>query len=257
MERNYKVYKHTSPSNKVYIGITSQEVNRRWLNGKGYSHNLHFTNAINKYGWDNFKHEILFDNFTKEEAELMEQFQIALYDSTNRDKGYNISLGGNAVSVETREKLSKSSSGENNGMYGKKGELNPMYNRPWYDENTSEDKINKWKSNLSKAFSGENNPMYGVHLHRYGEDAPAYGMKHTDNWKREHSKRMSGKNNPVARRVKNIETGEIFDTIKNACERYNIKNNSSINQSIKKGCKAGGYHWEYVEENIKNNQEAS
>ena len=48
-ERNYIVYKHTSPSNKVYIGITKQTLKARWKNGKGYKNNEHFTYAIKKY----------------------------------------------------------------------------------------------------------------------------------------------------------------------------------------------------------------
>ena len=65
----YCVYKHTSPNGKVYIGITSQNPIARWRNGKGYSNNTHFKNAIDKYGWDNFKHEILHSELSKEEAE--------------------------------------------------------------------------------------------------------------------------------------------------------------------------------------------
>lgn len=34
--RNWIVYKHTSPSGKVYIGITNQPANKRWKNGMGY-----------------------------------------------------------------------------------------------------------------------------------------------------------------------------------------------------------------------------
>ena len=77
-ERKFVVYKHTSPNGKVYIGITSQKLNRRFRDGKGYYNNKHFYNAIKKYGWDNFSHEVLFDNLTEEEAKLMEQFYIAL-----------------------------------------------------------------------------------------------------------------------------------------------------------------------------------
>ena len=33
MNENYKLYKHTSPSGKVYIGITCQEVEDRWRRG--------------------------------------------------------------------------------------------------------------------------------------------------------------------------------------------------------------------------------
>lgn len=33
---SYVVYKRTSPSKKVYIGITSNAPEKRWKNGKGY-----------------------------------------------------------------------------------------------------------------------------------------------------------------------------------------------------------------------------
>ena len=44
--KEYTVYVHISPNGKRYYGITMQEVNKRWLNGKGYRGNKHFTNAI-------------------------------------------------------------------------------------------------------------------------------------------------------------------------------------------------------------------
>ena len=72
-ERIFCVYKHTSPNGKSYIGITSMNPpEKRWKNGKGYSHNKYFTNAINKYGWDNFTHEIIENNLTEEEAKVLE-----------------------------------------------------------------------------------------------------------------------------------------------------------------------------------------
>lgn len=37
MVNKWTVYRHTSPSGKVYIGITSQNVERRWNSGKGYT----------------------------------------------------------------------------------------------------------------------------------------------------------------------------------------------------------------------------
>ena len=42
---NYCVYKHTSPSGKVYIGQTSINPLDRWQNGKGYKKQA-FYNAI-------------------------------------------------------------------------------------------------------------------------------------------------------------------------------------------------------------------
>ena len=84
MNSNYIVYKHTSPSNKVYIGITSQTPERRWRkDGKGYKTHIYFWNAIKKYGWNNFKHEVLFSGLTKEEAEQKEIELIAYYKSND------------------------------------------------------------------------------------------------------------------------------------------------------------------------------
>ncbi len=58
-KKTWTVYMHTSPNNRVYVGITSKKPTRRWDNGNGYSYNPYFSNAIKKYGWENFKHEIL------------------------------------------------------------------------------------------------------------------------------------------------------------------------------------------------------
>ena len=127
-ERIYNVYIHTSPSNKVYIGITSMNPpEKRWKNGLGYYQNKHFYNAIQKYGWDNFKHEIVFRNLTKKEAEDKEVELIASYDATNRENGYNKDNGGTSVGRLTEEqKINLSKIGkerfknrENNPMYGK------------------------------------------------------------------------------------------------------------------------------------------
>ena len=68
VENNYCIYAHISPSNKAYIGITCQKPNRRWHGGSGYREQPKFYNAIKKYGWDNFKHIILFENLTESQA---------------------------------------------------------------------------------------------------------------------------------------------------------------------------------------------
>lgn len=92
----YCVYKHTClANNKVYVGITARKPETRWgSDGRGYRNNAYFTNAIKKYGWDNFKHEILFEKLTLEEAKQKETELIALLKSNVREYGYNISSGG-------------------------------------------------------------------------------------------------------------------------------------------------------------------
>lgn len=108
---NYKVYKHTFPNGKVYIGITSKKnVKERWgENGKYYKGQFVYR-AIRKYGWNNIKHEVLFEDLTKDQAEQKEIELIALYESNKRNKGYNIQNGGNTqgtMAVSTREKISR------------------------------------------------------------------------------------------------------------------------------------------------------
>ena len=90
----YTVYKHTAPNGKVYIGITEQKPEDRWRNGKGYKGQPYWYRAILKYGWENIKHEIVCDHLKDWQAGKVEKSLIDYFDSTNRDKGYNISTGG-------------------------------------------------------------------------------------------------------------------------------------------------------------------
>ena len=86
---NYTVYKHTTPSNKVYIGITRQSVAARWDKGKGYRDNKHFWNAIQKYSWSNITHDIVASELSGEEAANLESELIHKYQATNPEFGYN------------------------------------------------------------------------------------------------------------------------------------------------------------------------
>lgn len=156
---NYTLYKHTTPSNKVYIGITSMKVKKRWCGGRGYRHNPHFYKAILKYGWGNIKHEILLTGLTKEKAEWWEKRLIKKYNSTDQRYGYNLEGGGNLqkeISENTREKISLALKGKNlgrrNGMWSRTGELNPNFGRKLSKET---------KERLSKLHSGTGNPVWG------------------------------------------------------------------------------------------------
>ena len=155
-DRTYTVYIHTSPSGKVYIGITCQSIDKRWQNGYGYVRQAFF-NAIKKYGWNNIKHEILYINLTKEEAENIEIELIAKYKSNQREFGYNIDNGGKTIgthSEETKRKISKASKGFKHSDEVKKrlSEINK-------GRVISEETRQKMRENNK----GENNPNYGKH----------------------------------------------------------------------------------------------
>lgn len=73
MNKRWILYRHISPSGKVYIGITSKSnPNWRWQSGKGYTACTYFYNAILKYGWNNIKHEVLFEGLNEDTAKRLE-----------------------------------------------------------------------------------------------------------------------------------------------------------------------------------------
>ena len=118
--KGYTIYKHTNRFNgKCYIGQTKcEDLTRRWTGGNGYKECKHFYNAILKYGWKSFAHEILETGLTADEANDREQYYIALYRSNDPEYGYNIRKGGQETvtfSEEGLRHISECSKGANNG----------------------------------------------------------------------------------------------------------------------------------------------
>lgn len=111
----YTVYCHTNKiNNKRYVGVTRQKPEKRWNNGLGYQHSTYFYNAIKKYGWHNFSHEILYSGLNKEDAENIEKFLIKEWSLQNPKYGYNIETGGNLnkqLNEITKLKISKAKKG--------------------------------------------------------------------------------------------------------------------------------------------------
>ena len=121
------IYKITNlVNNKIYIGQDSK--NRPNYYGSG----LIIRRALKRYGKHNFKKEILSDQLSSQfELNEMEKIWIQFYDAANKDKGYNITFGGEGISgkvfseesknkiKESRNKIIDSVSGENHWRYGK------------------------------------------------------------------------------------------------------------------------------------------
>lgn len=117
------IYKTTNLINgKIYIGQQSYVKNKYYL-GSG---NI-VKRAIKKYGKNNFKKEVI--EYCKNQDELNDReiYWINAFDSTNKEIGYNITLGGGGAlgvkaSKETKDKISKNHadvSGNKNPMFGK------------------------------------------------------------------------------------------------------------------------------------------
>ena len=113
-DRIWFVYKHINKINgKIYIGITREKKpENRWKNGLGYKHSSHLWSAIQKYGWNNFDHEVIASGLTEQEACCMEIDLIKKYKSNNNQFGYNIAEGGSAPKWTEESKLKNS--GANN-----------------------------------------------------------------------------------------------------------------------------------------------
>ena len=152
----WTVYKHTSPNNKVYVGITSKPIVRRFgVHGQGYKSNRHFWNAINKYGWERFKHEVIADGLNFETACEMEKQLIREYKSYDSRYGYNIALGGqgNLMDEVAKKRISE--------------RLKNYYSKPENKEQVSKRSKKMW-----------NDPEY--HANHIGENHPMYGKSHSE-----------------------------------------------------------------------------
>ncbi len=137
---SYTVYKHISPSGKVYIGITRRKPEYRWNKGKGYRKDqLLFYRAIKKYGWNNFTHIILYTGLSEKDAKNIEINLIRQYKALGLS--YNITDGGDG----------------GRGLHNKR--------KPHTEE--AKRKMSKSRKGL---LAGSKNPMYGRHTNN-----PAYG----------------------------------------------------------------------------------
>ena len=256
---NYCVYVHINKVNgKKYVGQTCVKPTKRWNSGKGYKDNLYFWNSIQKYGWDNFEHEVIASNLTKAEADNFERLLINKLDSINPEKGYNLQDGGSngKPSELSRENIRKAAqkrnqneewrrkqseshiglqAGENNGMYGKKHSEETI--QKLREVSTGKHPSEATLDKMRKSHLGEKNIMYGKH--------------HTEETKQKIRDANSGTKNAKAKMVNQYSTNGIFiktwDTIKLAGETLGIPT-----QNISRCCRtgkgtAGGFRWSYAD----------
>ena len=224
------VYKHTSPSRKVYIGITHQKPELRWRSGKGYRSNKRFWSAIKKYGWDSFEHEILFDNLTQEEAERLEKKLVLEYDSANHKCGYNVAEGGHVLSPESRKRI---------GDTRRERKIHPWCQGKHMSDET--------KAKLSAAMKGKRNhtewtdeEKEKVRQSKLGKNNPNFGKGMT-----EEQKRLLLLINEKPVECLSDEGVKAFRSAKSAGKALGITPGN-----ITRVCKgqrqtAGGYRWRY------------
>ena len=281
MDKNYKVYMHERKSTgQKYFGITSTDVNTRWRNGKGYSTNNRFWGDIQKDGWnEGFNHIILQEGLSQEEALVLETSYILQYQTYLPEKGYNKRIQEhcrNALSQEARNNLSqgqkkryereeehikqslqtKQRLAQNPAL--KERSIQALQN--WHQSLTPEEKklrdntqgyavkcleTGKSYATISEAARQTGCDRKGINRCVLGQALSISG-KH---WVRaddnsttiemiESRRKKSGR----ARKVKCIETGEIFLSIGEAEAKYGGDVQHCV-MGLQKT--AAGYHWEY------------
>ena len=72
---NYSVYEHITPDGMYYFGVTT-DIKKRWKSNGVLYKTTSLQPYIDKYGWDNIQHQVLFTNQTKENALWIEDFLI-------------------------------------------------------------------------------------------------------------------------------------------------------------------------------------
>ena len=164
--RKYTIYMHKNKINsKIYIGITCQKVEKRWDKGRGYSHNAIFSRAIDKYGWDNFEHIILFEELSEKEAKDKEIELIEKYNSNNKKFGYNITIGG-----ESNHKYETIEEFEKNNI-----ENHRKANKKWRDNNKEKQK--DYREKIKKSRKEYKKKYYEEHKEEIKEKARQYRIK--------------------------------------------------------------------------------
>jgi group I intron endonuclease len=207
-ENCYTVYIHINKINgKKYIGITRCNPEKRWKNGNGYNKNDYFRRSIEKYGWDNYEHEILFSRLTKSDARKKEASLIGEFQTFNKKYGYNLTHGGECgdiPTVETRQKISKANSGERHPMFGKFGKKHTEKTKQKIGESSKGRNVGVNSPNFGKF--GEEHPSFGrkrsiesrkkMSEANQGERHPMFGKKHSPESRQKISEALAGKNNP-------------------------------------------------------------
>lgn len=205
------VYKYTNMINgKVYVGRTMRTlIERAGKNGNGYKTCSRFYEAICKYGWDNFKLEILAEGVSLKDGIALEKYYINLYRSNEEEYGYNI------LSQEPNTgRLPEST----------KGKIRDSRARLTKEQ----------RENISVAHMGQKAWNKGIKTGPMSKEAIRNMI----------DSRKNG-NATKAILVRNVETGEMYNSLNSAGRAYGCAS-KTIAAAIRRGSVCKGYHFEAV-----------
>lgn len=205
------IYKITNLINgKIYIGQTVRELEERIGEHKRKRNSL-VGKAIKKYGEENFSIEVVDKGCSLEELNNKEIKWIQHYGCVV-PFGYNQCYGGNnTMGYNHKDESRKKMSISKQGMYDK--EKNHFYGKTHTEETRAKMRL-AWKTKRVM----------------------------TDEMKQ----KLRDKH--PTKKVINLDTGEVFESINDACEKYNLQNTHISRVCRGKRKKTGGYRWMYYNE---------
>lgn len=210
----WSLYIHQNTINgKYYVGITSQEPEKRWLNGCAYSDRLPFGRAVRKYGWDNFTHKVLMHGLTEGHAKAMEKYFISMLQTKDEHFGYNMTDGGDGLAGFHHTDEAKARMSE-----AKRGSRHPNFGKHLSDET---------RLKIASRLSGNRNSL---------------GTVHSESTKRKIS---AAKMKPVEMRL-NGDLLKVFSSAKEAEESTGISRKNISECCLKHRKRAGTYEWNFA-----------
>ena len=177
------IYKITNcVNNKIYIGKTTRIIERRFeehiqeakrysrclINGKNFPYQSKLYKSMVKYGYDNFKIELIEACDDCCDIDAKEQYYINLYKSNTEAIGYNICKGGAG---------GPSQLGRHHSEEMKKRQSELQKDKKWYNNGTDEIMVLKNQAvpngfipgRIYKGLSGDKNPAFGKPSHNRGK----------------------------------------------------------------------------------------
>lgn len=251
-------------NNKKYIGkrkIKNNQGDTKYL-GSGEL----LLKAIKRYGRDNFTREIIDYAYTEEELNEKERCHIAKHNATKSPMFYNIHQGGDGGNTmegwdeqkrkQFKTKMSKTTSGTNNGMYGKRHQDESRKKMSETKQlNVALGKYSatiqsqEFRNRISQVTKGENNGMYGK---RHSDESK---LKMSQNRKGLTCGELNGNFGNKGERAKNgkavygyedkehTKLVKSFNTLQLFLQSYNLKGHGGLMKAIKENKQYKGYYW--------------
>lgn len=250
MSNNISIYRHIFPNGKVYIGQTCQKPEYRWSNGKGYKSSPFIFNAINKYGWDNIQHEVLFTGLDQLNADIIEEDLIYYYKQI--DKSYNLANGGSVnrgwkQSDEAKEKLRIINTGRTMSDEAKGKISKALRKKVKQIDPESGEVIKIWNSQTEACEFYNGNPGLISDAIKRNSLTKGYYWKFEDD-----NTPLIKKKNPLNKEVeqidkKTLEVIKVWDSLSEVERQLNISASNISNVCKGKRKTAGGFIWRMKE----------